>query len=86
MARGASRLRRPGGRGGRKGGETRTVRYATVDKMGRLTGIPAAIGAVMLARRELNTPGVFAPEELLEPDPFFAQLEKREIQIHEWHE
>jgi hypothetical protein len=25
-------------------------------------------------------------EELLEPDPFFAQLEKREIRIHEWHE
>ncbi|MBO9370440.1 MAG: saccharopine dehydrogenase, partial [Chloroflexi bacterium] len=68
---------------GRKGGKARTVRYATVDKMGRLTGIPAAIGAVMLARREVARPGVFAPEELLEPDPFFAQLEKRGIRIHE---
>ncbi len=68
---------------GRKGGEPRTIRYATVDKMGRLTGIPAAIGAVMLARREIARPGVFAPEEILEPDPFFAQLEKRGIRIVE---
>lgn len=71
---------------GRKGGEARTVRYATVDKMGRLTGIPAAIGAVMLARREVDKPGVFAPEELLEPDPFFTQLAKRDIRIQEWQE
>lgn len=68
---------------GRKDGEPRTIRYATVDKMGRLTGIPAAIGAAMLARREITRPGVFAPEEVLEPDPFFAQLEKRGVRIVE---
>lgn len=66
---------------GRRNGESRTIRYATVDKMGRLTGIPAAIGAVMLARREIARPGVFAPEEVLDPDPFFAHLEKRGIRI-----
>ncbi len=68
---------------GRKDAEPRTVRYGTVDKMGRLTGIPAAIGAVMLARREIVQSGVFAPEEVLEPDPFFAQLERRGIRIVE---
>ncbi len=40
----------------------------------------------MLARREVHKPGIFAPEELLEPDPVFAQLEQRGIRIQEWHE
>lgn len=68
---------------GKKGGQPRTIRYATVDKMGRLTGIPAAVGAMMLARREITMPGVLAPEDVLDPDPFFAVLEKRAISIVE---
>lgn len=58
---------------GRKPGEPQTLSFATLDKMGRLTGIPAAIGALMLAR------GKIAPEGLLDPDPFFAELAKRDV-------
>lgn len=66
---------------GRAGGETRTLTYSTVDKMGRLTGIPAAIGAAMIARRKLTTPGVFAPEGVIDPLPFFAELATRRVII-----
>jgi len=40
--------------------------------MRRLTGIPAAVGK-----------GVYAPEGCLEPEPFFAELARREIKIEE---
>lgn len=65
---------------GRKDGQEKRIAYAVVDKMGRLTGIPAAIGAVMLARGGLPA-GVFAPEGCLEPEPFFAELAKRNVKV-----
>ena len=46
--------------------------HRTIDKMRRLTGIPAAVGK-----------GVYAPEGCLEPEPFFAELARREIKIEE---
>lgn len=66
---------------GRKHGEDTMVSYGVTDKMGRLTGIPAAVGAGMLAQGEIDAPGVFAPEDILEPDRIFQELEKREISI-----
>ncbi len=68
---------------GRKDGAPHAIRYAVVDKMGRLTGIPAAIGAVMLASREVVRPGVHAPEAVLDPDPFLEQLAIRGIRVVE---
>lgn len=68
---------------GRKNGEPRTIRYAVVDKMGRLTGIPAAIGAMMLASREVVQPGVHAPEAVLDPDLFLERLALRGIRVVE---
>jgi lysine 6-dehydrogenase len=38
------------------------------------TGIPPAIVATMLARGEIAGPGVFAPEQIVPPEPFFAQF------------
>jgi len=67
---------------GVKDGQPLTISYACVDKMGRLTGIPAAIGAAMLARGEIASPGVYAPEGIIEPEPFFAALAQRGIPIH----
>jgi saccharopine dehydrogenase-like NADP-dependent oxidoreductase len=67
---------------GTKDGQPRTLSYACADKMGRLTGFPVAIGAVMLAQREIRAPGVFAPEGIIEPEPFFAALAERSIPIH----
>ena len=62
-------------------GARETVSYAVVDKMGRLTGIPAAVGAVMLAEKKLP-PGVYAPEGCLDPDAFLAELARRDILVH----
>ena len=47
----------------------------------RMTGIPASIGAQKLARGEANQTGVIAPEACFDAKPFFAELEKRGIQI-----
>jgi len=66
---------------GRKAGEEKSLSFSVVDKMGRLTGIPAALGALMLAKGELRQPGVFAPEGIIEPAPFLAELAKRGINI-----
>lgn len=68
---------------GRKEGQERTISFSAADKMGRLTGIPAAIGALMLARGEIAAKGVFAPEGCIEPRPFLAELARRGIEIHE---
>ncbi len=41
-----------------------------------------AIGAAMLARQEITTPGVYAPEGIIAPAPFFQALAERGIPIH----
>lgn len=66
---------------GRKDSEPRTISYAVTDKMGRLTGIPVSIGAIMLAEGAISPKGVVAPEGCIEPEPFFVELAKREIKI-----
>jgi saccharopine dehydrogenase-like NADP-dependent oxidoreductase len=48
---------------------------------GRMTGIPASIGAQKLARGEAKATGVIAPEACFEPQSFFAELEKRGIHV-----
>jgi len=68
---------------GQKDRQRRTYTYRTVDKMKRLTGIPAAVGAWMLAQGQVNAKGVYAPEGCLQPEPFFAELAKRGIKIEE---
>ncbi|MFT4086007.1 MAG: saccharopine dehydrogenase NADP-binding domain-containing protein [Gordonia sp. (in: high G+C Gram-positive bacteria)] len=40
--------------------------------MARITGIPLAVGALMLI--DVDKPGVHSPETLLEPEPFFEQF------------
>ncbi len=42
-----------------------------------LVAAPPAIVARWLARRELDRPGVWAPEQVVEPEPFFQALAKR---------
>ena len=48
---------------------------------GRMTGIPASIGAQKLARGEAKRTGVIAPEACFDPDSFFTELGKRGIHI-----
>lgn len=68
---------------GRRGADHVKVSYGVTDKMGRLTGIPAAVGAMALAQGEVAVPGVHAPEDILEPDRIFEPLEVRGIHIVE---
>lgn len=49
----------------------------------KMTGIPASIGAQMLARGKAKVKGVVAPEACFEPEEFFRELEKRGIRVHE---
>jgi lysine 6-dehydrogenase len=66
---------------GEKGGEEARAWYTGVDRMKRITSIPAALGAVMLARREIKERGVFAPEAVVDPEVMLPRLEAHGIYI-----
>lgn len=70
---------------GDKGGREAHCWYAGVDRMKRITSIPAALGAVMLAQGEIEKRGVFAPEALIDPDTMLSRLEPYGIEV-ERHE
>ncbi|WP_461154641.1 saccharopine dehydrogenase family protein [Saccharopolyspora tripterygii] len=42
--------------------------------MGEMTGYPLAIAALMMARGEVDRPGVHAPEGAVDPDTYFREL------------
>jgi lysine 6-dehydrogenase len=68
---------------GRVGGEDRQVSYGAAAHMRELTGLPLALGALMLARREIDVPGVVAPEACIDPETFLAELGRRGVKIHD---
>jgi saccharopine dehydrogenase-like NADP-dependent oxidoreductase len=70
---------------GERGGEEVHAWYAVVDRMNRITSIPAALGAVMVAQGEIGERGVFSPEAVLDPDAMFSRLEQYGVQV-ERHE
>lgn len=64
---------------GTKDGKAMTYRLGTLTCKGALpTGVAPAIAAVWLAEGRVE-PGVHAPEAALDPEPFFKELEQREI-------
>jgi saccharopine dehydrogenase (NAD+, L-lysine-forming) len=64
---------------GTKDGKDFSYRLGTLTCKGALpTGVAPAIAAVWLADGRVD-PGVHAPEAVLEPEPFFKELEEREI-------
>lgn len=50
---------------------------------GRVTGIPASIGAQTIAQGRALSPGVLGPEAAFDPWPFFQELAKRKIMVRE---
>jgi saccharopine dehydrogenase-like NADP-dependent oxidoreductase len=50
----------------------------------RDTGFPAAVAAVMFCRGEIRGTGVEAPEKVVPPEPFFAELKKRGFRFRSW--
>jgi saccharopine dehydrogenase-like NADP-dependent oxidoreductase len=64
---------------GVKGGEDVIYRLGTLTCKGALpTGVGPAVGAIWLAEGRI-APGVYPPEAVIEPEPFFKELEKRKI-------
>ncbi|MFC2063510.1 saccharopine dehydrogenase family protein [Chloroflexota bacterium] len=64
---------------GTKDGKGVTYRLGTLTCKGALpTGVAPAIAAIWLAEGRVE-PGVHAPEASLDPEPFFKELEQREI-------
>ena len=61
----------------------RQVSYGAAAHMPELTGLPLALGALQLARGEIDCPGVIAPEACIEPESFLAELEQRGVPIHD---
>lgn len=46
------------------------------------TGMPASIAAQMVLKGEISEKGVFTPESVIPPEPFFEELGKRKIFIY----
>jgi saccharopine dehydrogenase-like NADP-dependent oxidoreductase len=64
---------------GTKDGKDVTYRLGTLTCKGALpTGVAPAIAAIWLGEGSVE-PGVHAPEASLDPEPFFKELERREI-------
>lgn len=64
-------------------GEKQHLVYQAVDHMNNLTGVPLAIGALLLGSGEIGRKGVFAPEAVINPDHFIEALAERGIEVKE---
>jgi lysine 6-dehydrogenase len=53
--------------------------YAAAGRIGIGTGVPASIGAMMLAIGKVSAPGVWPPEACIEPEWFLAAVDKRKL-------
>lgn len=47
------------------------------------TGFPTSILAQMIKKGEITEKGVFSPEEVVPPEPFFAELGKKKITVYD---
>ncbi len=70
---------------GVKGGQRRVVSYSLMDRIQRMTAVPAAAAALGIVRGAVGSVGVLPPEEAVDPDPFLSSLAQRGIVIHEHH-
>jgi saccharopine dehydrogenase-like NADP-dependent oxidoreductase len=64
--------------------------YTAAGRIGIGTGIPAAIGAQLLAIGKVKQPGVWPPEACLDPEWFFLAVDARQIgqvreEVLDWH-
>jgi lysine 6-dehydrogenase len=75
---------------GTKNGKKRSRQYMMIDyyyknqnitAMMRTTGYPVAITAQMIENGTIQQSGVFCPEEIIPPQPFFKELKKRNISL-----
>ncbi len=62
-------------------GRESSARFTCLDHMGRLTGIPAAVAAMMIAEGRVKQAGAMAPEAAFEPQVFLSELRRQGIRI-----
>lgn len=63
-------------------GGGRRISYIAMDRMKRLTGLPAALGALLIADGELEFKGIKPPEGAIEdPEAFIKKLEEVGLRI-----
>lgn len=67
---------------GLKNGKRSKVTYGAADHMNNLTGVPMAIGAVLLGSHQITASGVVAPEDCIDPSLFIRELAKRNIKVY----
>jgi lysine 6-dehydrogenase len=66
---------------GLKDGKEETLRYTCIDRMHRLTGIPCAIAARLVAEGRVAGPGVLAPEAAFDAQAFLDELAQAGITV-----
>jgi saccharopine dehydrogenase-like NADP-dependent oxidoreductase len=71
---------------GVKAGQRRVISYSLMDRIQRMTAVPAAAAALRIVRGAVGSVGVLPPEQAMDPDPFFSSLAQRGIVIHEHHQ
>jgi saccharopine dehydrogenase (NAD+, L-lysine-forming) len=62
---------------GRKSGKETSVFFSSSARISQGTGIPAAIGAIMLLNGEIDSKGVLPPEECIDPNLFIYEMVNR---------
>jgi lysine 6-dehydrogenase len=76
---------------GTKNGKKRRREYTLIDyydtttkmtAMMRTTGFPVSITAQMIENSTIQKRGIFCPEEIIPPQPFFQELKKRNITLN----
>ena len=68
---------------GEKEGQLKSIVYGAKLRVGEATGRSAAVGAQMVASGEITEKGVMPPEACVDPERFFAALEKRGLTLLE---
>lgn len=66
---------------GERAGKPVRITYSSAGPMGPMTGTPASIIAQMIGAGQIKAHGVFAPEGVVDPEAFYAELAKRDIAV-----
>jgi saccharopine dehydrogenase (NAD+, L-lysine-forming) len=69
---------------GEKNSEPVTFQFSGTSRMREGTATPASIGAEMIAKREIKSPGVQAPEACIPPELFIEKLMREEMFGDTW--
>lgn len=67
-------------------GQHRRISFSLMDRIARMTAVPAAVAALKIVQGAISSVGVLPPEAALEPDRFLAALAERGLVIHEERE